>query len=209
MTVSPAPLGAVILTGGTGLRLGGVDKAALEVDGRTMLDRALEATAAADPVVVVGPATPTRCPVTWTRENPPGGGPAAGLLAGLDALPGPVETVCVLAVDMPRFTARTMHRLVAVLKSEPDTDAACLVDPSGRQQWLAGVYRLTALTAARPADPADEDGMSMRALVRDLRIAEVTAVEDEAHDVDTWDDLAQLTDLGTWEAPRPLPPPTE
>ncbi len=206
MTTSATSLSAVILTGGTGMRLGGVDKAALEVEGRTMLDRALEATAAADPVVVVGPESETRRPVTWTREDPPGGGPAAGLLAGLDALPAGTETVCVLAVDMPRFTARTMSRLVAVLAAEPDADAACLVDEHGRRQWLAGVYRTASLAAARPADRSAERGMSMRALVRDLGIVEVAAVEDEARDVDTRDDLAGLTDLGTWDEPRPVRP---
>ena len=206
MTDSPARLAAVILTGGTGMRLGGVDKAAVQVEGRTMLERALEATAAADPVVVVGPECPTSRPVTWTREDPPGGGPAAGVMAGLDALPVPAGTVCVLAVDMPRFTAGTLSRLVAVLDSEPDADAACLLDASGRLQWLAGVYRLGPLEAARPADRAVEHGMSIRSLVRGLRIAEVASVAEEAHDVDTWDDLAGLTDLGTWDAPKPLRP---
>ena len=35
------PLGAIVLTGGTAVRLDGADKASLEVGGRTLLDRAL------------------------------------------------------------------------------------------------------------------------------------------------------------------------
>ena len=76
MPTSPPRLAAVILTGGTGVRLGGVDKASIEIAGQTLLEHALTATAVADEVVVVGPQVPTSRPVTWTREDPPGGGPA-------------------------------------------------------------------------------------------------------------------------------------
>lgn len=84
MTEDPATdFGAVILTGGTAARLDGADKAGLEVGGTTLLEHALGAAAGASEVVVVGPDVPTSRPVTFVREDPPGGGPAAGLLAGL------------------------------------------------------------------------------------------------------------------------------
>lgn len=187
-------MAAVILTGGTGVRLGGADKASLELDGRSLLEHALAATAAtADRTVVVGTEVPTSRPVRWTREDPPSGGPAAGLLAGLDALEGATPLVCVLAVDMPRFSAATLDRLVAVLGSAGDSaDGACLADAGGRLQWLAGVYRYDALAAARPADRAEEHGLSTKRLMSGLRIVAVPAVEEEAHDVDTWEDLRQL-----------------
>ena len=72
---------AVVLSGGTGRRLGGTDKALLELDGATLLGRALAAVAGADEVVVVGPSAATAYPVGFVLEDPPGGGPAAGLLA--------------------------------------------------------------------------------------------------------------------------------
>lgn len=186
----------MVLTGGTGARLGGADKAALEVEGRTLLEHALDATDAAAEVAVVGPEVPTSRPVRWTREDPPGGGPAAGVLAGLDTLTGRPDLVCVLAVDMPRFTRQTLARLVAVLQATPEADAACLTDDSERLQWLAGVYRYDALAAARPVDRGRRDGLSMRRLTAPLRITGVPAVADEAHDVDTWEDLARLADPG-------------
>lgn len=192
MPVSPPRLAAVILTGGTGVRLGGVDKASIEIAGQTLLEHALTATAVADEVVVVGPQVPTSRPVTWTREDPPGGGPAAGLLAGLDALAFRPELVCVLAVDMPRFSAGTVARLVDVLLSSDEADAACLVDEEDRKQWLAGVYRYDALAGARPADREDEHGLSTRKMLMPLRIVGVPAVEGEARDVDTWADLRDL-----------------
>lgn len=184
---SGVELGAVVLTGGTALRMDRVDKAALEVDGTTLLERALGATAAAGEVVVVGEPAPTSRSVTWTREDPPGGGPAAGLLAGIDALRGPWEVVAVVAVDMPWVTAATIDRLRAALADA--ADGALLVDEDGRRQLLCGVYRLQALRRVRPPTTADESGLPVRRLLEPLRLVEVRAVGGEAKDVDTWDDL--------------------
>lgn len=188
----PRRLAAVILAGGTAVRLGGVDKAAIEVDGRTLLEHALSATRPAEETVVVGLPVPTSRPVRWTREDPPGGGPAAATLAGLDALAARPELVCVLAVDMPRFTAGTLDRLVHALVTHPEADVACLVDGGERRQWLAAVYRYDALAGARPADPETEHGLSIRRLLTPLAVLGVPAVGDEARDVDTWDDLRGL-----------------
>ena len=77
---------AVVLAGGTSSRLGGADKASIELDGVTLLERALAATMTAMEVVVLGDQVPTTRPVTWTMEDPRGGGPAAGLLTGLVVL---------------------------------------------------------------------------------------------------------------------------
>jgi molybdopterin-guanine dinucleotide biosynthesis protein A len=189
---APAPrLAAVILSGGSGRRLGGVDKASIEVDGRALLEHVLTATAAAAEVVVVGPEMPTIRPVTWTREDPPGGGPAAGLLAGVDAFAVPPDLVCVVAVDMPGFTARTLRRLTGALEASA-AEAACLVDRQGREQWLAGLYRYDALLAARPQGREAEHGLPVRRLVESLRFVTVEAEADEAHDIDTWEDLDDL-----------------
>lgn len=191
--VAPRPgLAAVVLAGGGGVRLGGVDKASLELDGESLLERALAATSAVEEAVVVGTPVPTSRPVTWTRENPPGGGPAAGLLAGLDALRSPPDLVVVLAVDMPRVTAATVGRLVDALSGEPGAGGACLVDDAGRRQPLAAVYRYAALISARPADPGAEHGLPVRRLVAALRLIDVPARGAEARDVDTWEDLHGL-----------------
>jgi molybdopterin-guanine dinucleotide biosynthesis protein A len=185
----------VVLTGGTGARLGGLDKAAIEVDGVTLLERALAAVTAAVEVVVVGTPVPTTRPVTWTVEDPPRGGPAAGLLAGLDRFAPRPDLVAVLAVDMPRAHAGTVARLTWAAEGDPDTDGAVLLDADGRRQTLAAVYRVAALSRARPA-PREESGLSMRRLVGGLRLVEVPSVGDEARDVDTWTDLQDLSGSG-------------
>jgi molybdopterin-guanine dinucleotide biosynthesis protein A len=188
----PLRLGAVILTGGTAARLDGADKASLEVDGVTLLERALHAVMAAVDVVVVGDQVPTSRPATFTCEDPPHGGPAAGLLAGLDRLRPGLDLVCALAVDMPRVEAGTVARLTWAVEGDSDADAACLVDDSGRRQPLAAVYRIAALRGARPANREEEHGLSMHRLVGGLRVVEVPAIGAEARDVDTWDDVRSL-----------------
>src|SRR5687768_2381158 len=92
----------------------GIDKASVEVGGVTLLELAIEAFLDADEVVVAGPETVrTHRPVTFVREDPPRGGPVAGLLTGVDALLRPPRVVGVLAVDMPRVTPYTFRRLRA------------------------------------------------------------------------------------------------
>jgi molybdopterin-guanine dinucleotide biosynthesis protein A len=189
---APLLLGAVVLCGGTGARMGGVDKGSIEVGGVTLLERALAATMSALEVVVVGDQVPTSRPTTWTREDPHGGGPAAGLLAGLDRFLRPPDLVCVLAVDMPKVNAGTVARLTWAVEASAEVDGAVLVDPDGRAQSLAAVYRYDALQRARPRDSEAEHGLAVRRLVDGMRLAEVPAVGDEARDVDTWSDLRAL-----------------
>ena|SRR5690348_17008458 len=200
-TLSPVPavtasrgprIGAVVLAGGTGRRLGGVDKGALELAGCTLLERALAATRPADEVVVVGDPVTTSRPVTWAREDPPGGGPAAGLLAGVDAFGHPPDLVCVLAVDMPQVTAGTFGRLLAAVSEDTEVDGAVLVAAGGHRQTLAAAYRWRALAAARPGRREDETNLAVRRLVAGLRLAEVPAIGAESRDVDTWQDLRDL-----------------
>ncbi|ROR89191.1 molybdenum cofactor guanylyltransferase [Nocardioides aurantiacus] len=180
---------AVVLTGGTGGRLGGADKAGLALGGRSFLSRALEAVAGLQVVVVGDPVEAVRT----VRESPPGGGPAAGLLAGLDALGPDVASVVVLAVDMPLVTATTVARLRAAYEREGG-DGALLVDADGRAQYLCGVYRVAALRAAAPPS-GERHGLPVRRLLAPLALVELPAEGGEAHDVDEWPDLDGLDGL--------------
>lgn len=196
-SAEPLRLGAVVLAGGTAARMDGADKAAIELDGVTLLERVLAATLSAPEVVVVGEQVPTSRPVTWTREDPPQGGPAAGLLTALDRFLVPPELVAVLAVDMPRVTAGTVARLTWAVEADTGLDGAQLVDGTGRRQPLAAVYRRGSLQQARPSLREHEHGLPMHRLVGGLRLAEVPAVADEGRDVDTWSDLMALRGCGT------------
>jgi molybdopterin-guanine dinucleotide biosynthesis protein A len=188
----PLRLGAVVLTGGTAARMGGVDKASIEIDGVTLLERALSATMSAVEVVVVGAQVPTSRPVTWTVEHPAGGGPAAGLLAGAERFLVRPALLAVLAVDMPRVHAGTVARLVWAVEADTGVDGAQLTDAEGRRQPLAAVYRYAALIDAAPSDVEQRHGLAVRRLVGGMRLVDVPAVGDEARDVDTWEDLREL-----------------
>jgi molybdopterin-guanine dinucleotide biosynthesis protein A len=188
MELSPdAGFAGVVLAGGTAVRLGGADKASIEYAGRTLLAHALDALAEAAELVVVGAETPTGRPVTFTRESPAYGGPAAGLLTGRDALRDPATTLGVLAVDMPRVTAATFRRLRSAARGR---DGAFLVGPDGRRQ-LAAVLDVAALDAARPARDR-QHGLPLHRLVAGLDLAEVPGEDAEVRDVDTWADLRDL-----------------
>jgi len=187
----PGTFSAVVLAGGTGARLDGADKSSLEHDGRTLLEHCLAALVDAHEVVVVGTAVPTSRPVTFTREDPAGGGPAAGLLAGRDALILTPDLLGVLAVDMPHVSAATFRRL---REASPGADGAFLADTDGRRQ-LAGVLdpaRLAGREAVVAPRPEDRHGLSVRTLLDGLDLALLAPEGREATDVDTWDDVRDL-----------------
>ncbi|MCW2809679.1 MAG: hypothetical protein JWP61_137, partial [Friedmanniella sp.] len=107
MTQTAGQTVAVVLAGGTSRRFGQDKLAVVLADGRgavdgTLVDRVLSRLPADYRVVVVGPERPTAGPVTFVRERPVGGGPAAGLVAGLvEALRTEPDLVVVLPGDAP------------------------------------------------------------------------------------------------------------
>lgn len=187
---------AVIVAGGAGRRLGGVSKADLVVGGVTLLDRTLEAIGGARRTVVVG--GPQRDGVEWTVENPPGGGPAAAVAAGIAALalPGAPWTV-VLGVDTP-LAAVAVPALLAARAG----DGSWMVDQAGREQPLVAIYRtraladrVAALTAAGGPEALSVAGgsealagLSLRRLVEGLAMTAVPDPSETSHDLDTWED---------------------
>lgn len=189
-SASPYPAAFVILTGGIGSRLGGVDKAGLELAGATLLDRALAA--CGDSIVIVaGPSSGNSglAPrVRWVTETPAHGGPAAGLAAGIAALSAdlvdPGALVGVWAVDQVGVTRQTWLRLAAACRD----DGGAVLTNGGRRQYGVGVFPLTALVGARAAR-ASWHGASLRSLVDPLVGVEMPGSTSEARDIDTLDDL--------------------
>jgi molybdopterin-guanine dinucleotide biosynthesis protein A len=182
---------AVVLAGGRATRLGGFDKASVEVDGRSLLAHALEAVVDAAEVVVVGPQAWADRPVTFVVEDPRHGGPVAGLMTGVESLLRRTPWLAVLAVDMPRVTPSTFRRLREAAEGH---DGAVLVDPEGRRQPVLVVDRAR-LEAVAPDREARHDAALHRLLGR-LDLVEVASVGVEHRDIDTWADLRDLADPG-------------
>ncbi|MEU7402150.1 NTP transferase domain-containing protein [Streptomyces sp. NPDC044948] len=197
----PAGYDAVVLAGGAARRLGGADKPGLRVGGRALLDRVLAACAGAGTTVVVADPRPTERPVTWAREDPPGGGPLAALAAGL--VHTTAEHVVVVSADLPFLAGPTVGRLLSALVGG-GADGALLTDADGRDQPLVAAYRapalrreLAALTRDRGdrtdrTDPAGRPslaGLPLRRLTGALRLTRVPDAV-ASFDCDTWDDIA-------------------
>ncbi|HZG03251.1 MAG TPA: DUF6457 domain-containing protein [Streptomyces sp.] len=199
---------AVVIAGGAARRLGGADKPALTVGGRSLLDRVLDACADAARTVVVGPRRPTVRPVDWVREQPPGGGPLAALDAGLRRTER--ETVLVLSADLPFLTAATVRTLLDGMGGADGgadggagggagaTAGGSAVDgvivDDGRDQPLLGAYRAESLRrelALLAAEHGRLTGLPLRLLTAELTLRRVPAADpSEARDCDTWEDIA-------------------
>ena len=81
--LSAGGFAGVVLAGGTAARMDGIDKAAIELHGRTLLELALDAFLDADEVVVVAPdSVPTNRPVTTCARTRPGAAPSPGSSPG-------------------------------------------------------------------------------------------------------------------------------
>ncbi|MEV5509188.1 NTP transferase domain-containing protein [Streptomyces orinoci] len=192
------PHDAVILAGGRAQRLGGADKPAVTVGGRTLLDRVLAACPDAGTTVVVGPRRPTVRPVTWAREHPPGGGPLPALAAGLRHCTR--ETVLVLSADLPFLDPGTVR---ALLGAATEADGAVLTDAGGRDQPLAAAYRTEPLyreLGLLAAEHGTLAGLPLRLPLAELTLRRLHR-PGASLDCDTWQDVgtarARIRDDGS------------
>lgn len=179
---------AVVLAGGRARRLEGADKAELRIGGERLLDLVLDGLPGDVPVLLVGPARPTRRAVDVVTEEVPFGGPVSAFAAGLAHVATPA--VVLLAVDLPR-SSPLAPGLAGALAADPDVDAVVPVDAAGIRQSLAAAYRTAPVRGAlaRLGDPV---GRSMRDLLGGLRVREVTVPDDDVADIDTPEDLQRL-----------------
>jgi len=160
------------------------DKTALTIGGMSLLDRVVHAAVNAANVIVVGPARDlSGRQVTWVREEPPGGGPAAALAAALEGVTS--DYLVLLAADLPLVTAGHLERLVDAVAD----DGAVYVDFAGNEQWLCSAWRASALR-----DASLTAGASLRSVLAPLSF---TSIVDDmvATDCDTPEDLRRAEEL--------------
>jgi len=180
--------GVIVLCGGTSRRLAGLDKTRESLAGTTVMDHLLNTLPSTWDVVCVGEERATTRTVRWCRETPAGGGPVAGIAAGLDRL-GPLETeICVVVGgDMP-FAGPAAPALVDVLNVRPALDAVLATDPGGRWQPLLAAYRCGVLRAALPREPA---GARLMVVVEALVTGTLACDAQVTLDVDTPEAMEQ------------------
>lgn len=187
VTSEPAvPTTAVVLCGGESRRFGS-DKTRADFGGVPVLDALLSSLPSEWDVLCVGPERATdRAGVRWTREDPPGGGPVAGLAAALGEVEAPVTVL--LGGDMPCAGAVAVE-LATALADLTDIDTVAGVDAEGRVQPLLAAYRTAALRAALPPEPG---GTPLRRLLDGLRVHRVEVPARATQDIDTPEDLQRV-----------------
>ena len=199
--VARADVAAIVVGGGGGERLGGVSKPDLTLGGVRLIDRvcgALLEACGAGCVAVVPPAVRVPYGVRRTLEDPPNGGPLAGIDAGLRALSvGGDILVVVVSVDAPGVGAFLPALLEPALGEGSDGRIAVGGDPEPFDQYLMGVYRAGALR--RVLDEAVDSlgsvrGVGVRRVLRALEVERVSVGADACRDIDTPEDAAW------WEA---------
>jgi molybdopterin-guanine dinucleotide biosynthesis protein A len=166
-----------ILAGGRATRFGGCDKSALVVDGRSILDRQLDALAGlADDVMLVGgsgrgqqSAPRSRPLLREITDIVPGSGPLGGVHAALSAARG--DVVLVVACDMPYLTAA----LAGYLFSLADTASIVVPRIDDRDHPLCAVYARACLEPA--AQLLAERRLAMRELLAVVPTRVVSAEE--------------------------------
>jgi molybdopterin-guanine dinucleotide biosynthesis protein A len=185
VTVDTSLPSVILLTGGSSRRMGS-DKASLVFGGDTLLAFHLEQIPSEFSVVVVGEPIGTWPEVTCTREDPPGAGPVAAIASGLEYVSTPM--VLILAVDTPFAFPQLLRWELA-----QTSNALIPRDPSGKAQFLAGLYRSDPLRLAleRLGSPENK---SMRELTSHLPLIDYHELSPENAqdfmDLDTPEDLA-------------------
>lgn len=217
----------VVLAGGTAVRLGGVSKPDVVLAGRRLLDHVLDGLSELSlcgmpvrRVCVVAPES-VRVPAGVLRalEDPPLGGPVAGIGAGLLALadaaahllpePGRDETglskcptaslTAVLTCDAPLAWQVLPALYTALAAATQPADGAVLRtrEAEGGEQlhYLAGLYRTRALRAEVAPGGVTLRDVGVRRTLRHLDLLQVpagahSALAEAVRDLDTWEDVA-------------------
>ncbi len=185
LSTSSRDVTVVVLAGG-GSRRFGSDKLGAPLHGSTVLETVVRSLPQDWPVLVVGPPRDCGRPVTWTREDPPGGGPLAGVAAGVAQVT--TDVVAVVAGDMP-YAGPALVALVAALgTAPPDTGAVVAVDAHGVPNPLLAAYRTASLRRALPVPAANRPAKVLLAVPH----LAVVVTGRGGRDVDTRDDLHDL-----------------
>lgn len=130
-----------LLVGGRGRRLGGADKSALVVGGRTILARQIDAARSVTPSVLAVGSTPGAHPadLPLLLDLIPDSGALGALVTALTE--APTDVVVVVAGDMPFVTGRFLQWLAGRLG---EADAVLPRDAGGQHPLCAAYHRRAA-----------------------------------------------------------------
>lgn len=193
-------LDVIIVAGGRAKRMGGVDKAAVTVNGERLIDHLLDEVSVLDAlqqvIVVSSRDLQVRPGVKLTAEEPAFSGPVAAIYAGAAALhERAAERTAILAVDAPE-SANLIPELTEAL-DESGAEAAVIREESGHLQPLCAVWHTESLWLAinELGETADRP---VKALLEQANSVTEVAGTGEERDYDT---LHELADFGEVDLP--------
>lgn len=190
------PLSAVVLAGGRSSRFGR-DKLAEPIEGRSLLDRAVDAVAplATEVLVVSAPGAEltTHLSARIVHDPEPFEGPLAGTLAGLAAATG--DTVLVVGGDMPTLVPDVLESMANEL-DDPAIEACVLVHDGRARPLPMVVRRAPAIAAARTLLDGGERRLRVLIDALETRTIPEAAWRPLDPDAETLRDIDTLADLG-------------
>lgn len=166
-------LDGYVLAGGQSRRMG-TPKPDLELDGTTLLQRAVRTLSGFCPeVTVVGAAFDSPIDVPVIEDLPAAvRAPLAGLYTALSQTRR--DWIAILACDLPFVTVDLFHRLeataAALIRDGSEPDAVVPVQPDGCYQPLAAIYRRAACLAPAQSALACR-ALSLRQYLTHIRVA--------------------------------------
>jgi|688.fasta_scaffold269458_2 molybdopterin-guanine dinucleotide biosynthesis protein A len=198
----------IILAGGSGSRLGGVDKAMLQFEGQTFLARAVAAVApSVGEIVVVAAAgqvidpgsLAASVPVRVVRDTTAGAGPLAALADGLRGATLPDSGIAVIAsCDSPRISPDVVRLLVESLVNAGEQCDWAVPEVAGHPQVLLSAIRtkvLPAIEAHLACGRRDVRGMLSKlrtCTIDEEQLRRLDPALASFHDIDTAEDLREL-----------------
>lgn len=162
----------VIQAGGRSTRMGGEPKALIDLGGRRIIERVVDALAAVLPEMLVVTNTPdlyAYLGLPMVADAYPGGGSLGGIYSGLRAAPG--DAAFTVACDMP-FLVPEVVRLVVDRAGEGD-----VVVPRVGEQWetLHAVYGKRCLGPMESRIAAGR--LKITGFFEDVRVVEIAEAE--------------------------------
>jgi molybdopterin-guanine dinucleotide biosynthesis protein A len=161
-------IGALVLAGGRSSRFGR-DKLLEPLDGRPLIEHALDAVraVATDVIVVTSPGAsqPVPAGVDVVPDTSAFEGPLAGLATGLAALDPAIEPVVVVGGDMPTLVTAVLERLLAGLERR---EATVLADDDGPRPLPMAIRRSSGEAAVQRL--LDTDERRLRAILEQLDV---------------------------------------
>ncbi|MEG4999163.1 molybdenum cofactor guanylyltransferase [Microcoleus sp. B4-D4] len=191
-------IAVIVLAGGQSSRMG-TDKALLEIEGKSLLQRALEVAASVTPQVYVLTAWPDRYRSTLTEQSQflleynPGSGPLVALTQGLTEIPA--DWILLLACDLPLLEPQIIQNWASQLTAIPQSTLAIVPYQKSRWEPLCGFYRQQSLASLQSF--IEKGGRSFQKWLNQIQAIPLPVGEREAimlSNCNTLEEFEQLKD---------------